>query len=1738
MFTTSPDGGSASGNGASPGHSSGFDLTISKSELDNQEAFTKQPEDTDPDFWIYMGNVSITAIGGALPSGCTKWKDPGSYSFGFPVTIKVIKCPTCASTMCPSASMKSVEFSIPFKAGEFNTTSQTFSLHCDRIVASSYNRATLNWSKALTPNQPRSGSVTDSGGLRQLLSGGYLADLSDLPSGKGYTMRFYTPDMVGAKGADGLYAAGGSSYMQYTVENPDSTAAGRLKITQVSSVAGTTKTTEYLYTDQDTRWVLEQRTNGTLVRRETLDKTLTSSGTGNNLITNESQVRTVEQADSTGALQVVSKTKETYRKLNNAPKYLVEHVDGYGTSASRTTAYAYYEDPGVPVAFLRQKSVQKWDGSWVQYFYESGTGTSVTRTVEGYKNAAFGDASHAKVTIRTTSSIQDASGVRQTERSQTTIGGVTTASTLTVTRRSADGGRDQTTTTSLPNGIKTVDHSIYSAIDGASPSSGRLRSHLLADGTVERVSYAAGSGDGSWTMTSERGAGSESAVTDGTRTVTHYNGNGVLDGETVTDIASGVTLSTKVATATDELGRPTKWQNSGSARGGVAELSYGCCGIDWQITDDGTRTVYQYDDFKRVVSQTVTVGSRVETTRTEYAGFSTRQFRDVGTGEQLVSQSVSSLVGDVTSTSQIAGNATSGQLVSTTTNVTALGGGGRRETSTNPDGSVSVSEYFADGQISRRVERQGWATQLESVYDYGTHSEQGGGTWQKETQNGTRFTKTYIGLGGITIKRENSAFVGTVATTTFSTDAYGRVVKTTGPGGASTITTYDALGRVSGTSLSVGNGLWATSSRVQRMTSAVVASASIGGGGFGAGTLQTTSVFNDAGGEVVLSRSWRSVDGLSSATESRGLLSTLASTVHSGGAWTETATGPDGSKQVRNYADGRLAHSITCDGGGAQLSQTDFGYDALGRVTTQTDRRDGSAALTTTMTYYDGGQIRTLVTPYDAANNTGGTAYSRDINGRETSVRLPDGTTKTTEYRDAEGAVKVSGSQTYPSETKSDAFGQMLSLTTWQDFAGNSGAATTTWTYDPSSGLLSRKQYADGKGTGYTYDSSGRLLTRTWARGITTNYSYSPAGDLVGVVYSDGTPGVSFSYDGNGNQLTAGGISYTINPSTLLTDSETVPVGNSSRTITRGRDGYLRDTGFSLANGDITEAGTAWTYDSAGRPASVTASSSGAVPQTFTYQWVAGRPQLVEKVTGPAVTVQNSYEPLRDILASKSNQASSGGTEISGFTYVVNGLGQRTSVQHTGSAFATPAFNVYSYDGLGQVTSSNRFTGGSLAAPSGPVAGQQFGFAYDTIGNRKTATDGVTTTAYTPNALNQYNQIQEGAALTEPTYDADGNLLTDSVRSCQWDGENRLVSVTKADGTQVVNAYDALSRRVRKTVKQGTTVTSDTAYVYDGWNVIAEYNLTSGSPALAAVNTWGLDLSNSRQGAGGVGGLLARATSAATLAYTFDGNGNVSELVTAAGSVAGHYEYGPFGQTTAQTDSDATGTFAANPYRFSTKPLDAESGLYYYGYRHYNPVLGRWINRDPIQENGGKNLYGYCLNNPVAKFDPLGLAAELYNGDTDSLQLSPDPSISKQGKTFFDINGIQVDIKDLSFVNTIKVTGKLGLRLVYNPNFITNPEVGPPFDPTGRTTAQHERAHAAAAKYWWNGMAKELNALEGVHCGACASLSKNLVAKILEVYKAAWTRDDKALDANSSYDPDWNGLSKIKSDYTAAKCNK
>jgi RHS repeat-associated protein len=195
-----------------------------------------------------------------------------------------------------------------------------------------------------------------------------------------------------------------------------------------------------------------------------------------------------------------------------------------------------------------------------------------------------------------------------------------------------------------------------------------------------------------------------------------------------------------------------------------------------------------------------------------------------------------------------------------------------------------------------------------------------------------------------------------------------------------------------------------------------------------------------------------------------------------------------------------------------------------------------------------------------------------------------------------------------------------------------------------------------------------------------------------------------------------------------------------------------------------------------------------------------------------------------------------------------------------------------------------------------------------------------------------------------PIYDLDGNATSyplpvspNANSTLTYDGENRMTS---------------------------TTV-----------NGITEYEKGTGvSPVLTLKKTylWGIDLSGSIQGAGGVGGLLCESNISnpqSPICYpTYDGNGNISEYLTATGSVAAHFEYDPFGNTTINTDT--TNQFT---YKFSTKPQDVETGLYYYGYRYYDAVAGRWISRDPLEEKGGVNLYAFVANSIINNYDKLGL---------------------------------------------------------------------------------------------------------------------------------------------------------------------
>ena len=168
-----------------------------------------------------------------------------------------------------------------------------------------------------------------------------------------------------------------------------------------------------------------------------------------------------------------------------------------------------------------------------------------------------------------------------------------------------------------------------------------------------------------------------------------------------------------------------------------------------------------------------------------------------------------------------------------------------------------------------------------------------------------------------------------------------------------------------------------------------------------------------------------------------------------------------------------------------------------------------------------------------------------------------------------------------------------------------------------------------------------------------------------------------------------------------------------------------------------------------------------------------------------------------------------------------------------------------------------------------------------------------------------------------------------------------------------------------------TWVLSEThTYLCDQWNVVCERVTDAASQTTThSIYTWGLDLSNTLQGAGGVGGLLAAHTPDGDWFYCYDGNGNITTLVsTSDGSIQAQYDYSPFGLTVSQSGPAAE----QNLYRFSTKPLD-ETQLYYYGFRYYNPTLGRWMSRDPIGEKEWCTIYGYLGNSVVGRFDLFGL---------------------------------------------------------------------------------------------------------------------------------------------------------------------
>jgi RHS repeat-associated protein len=198
-------------------------------------------------------------------------------------------------------------------------------------------------------------------------------------------------------------------------------------------------------------------------------------------------------------------------------------------------------------------------------------------------------------------------------------------------------------------------------------------------------------------------------------------------------------------------------------------------------------------------------------------------------------------------------------------------------------------------------------------------------------------------------------------------------------------------------------------------------------------------------------------------------------------------------------------------------------------------------------------------------------------------------------------------------------------------------------------------------------------------------------------------------------------------------------------------------------------------------------------------------------------------------------------------------------------------------------------------------------------------------------------------------YDANGNTLSDpSGKSYSWDFENRLTQALVPGTGTVAFKYDPFGRRIQKSSGLGTT-----NYIYEGKNLIEE--LDGGGTVLARyTQTTVIDEP------------LAMLRSGTTSYYQADALGSSTSLSTGAGGLSNTYTYDSFGKLSA-----STGTLT-NPFQYTARELDPETGIYEYRRRYFDQSVGRFISEDPLRFRATIDFYPNALNNPMLWRDPDG----------------------------------------------------------------------------------------------------------------------------------------------------------------------
>ena len=595
---------------------------------------------------------------------------------------------------------------------------------------------------------------------------------------------------------------------------------------------------------------------------------------------------------------------------------------------------------------------------------------------------------------------------------------------------------------------------------------------------------------------------------------------------------------------------------------------------------------------------------------------------------------------------------------------------------------------------------------------------------------------------------------------------------------------------------------------------------------------------------------------------------------------------------------------------------TSFSYDTLGNLTRVTD----PLMNITEFTYDTRGNVTRTRDPLGRLS-----LFQYDPMNRLTQVT--DADTETTHYTyDSSGNLtQVQDAQGRKTQYEYDALNQLLRVI-------HPDLTTDEFRYDEA-GNLTRSVDRKGEVMKYRYDALNRLIEKRTPEGLTL-YEYDSVGNLIRVEDPDSV--LRFEYDPLSRLIKAEtgdpdnpALSQPITTLTYEYDQAsnrvkmTSPVGETLYAYQEIDPNFGQLNRGNLAQ-LIDPFGQVYSfqYDELGRRTSLTRPN-----QTQTTYQYSDRSELLS-LTHTNTLTQDTIES---------------------FLYTYDDTGNRLAKTDSEGT------HTYQYDDLNQLT--------GVSGPS-PEA-----YQYDSVGNR-TSSQLSSTYQYDP----LMNRLLEDDLFTY-TYDLDGNLktktekTTNQVTTYTYDSENQLIRIDFPDSSFVTYRYDGLGRRIEKNVAGLMT-----RYIYDGEDILLEYD---GTNQLTTYYTHGPGIDEPLS--------MARDLNQdGTFSpdehffYHTDALGSITSITDSTGNTIESYTYDSFGNPTVldQSGLEIPESTMSNPYLFTGREYDSESGLYYFRRRYYDPRIGRFLSEDSlagfVNTPSSFNLYPYLSNNPLVFSDPFG----------------------------------------------------------------------------------------------------------------------------------------------------------------------